>query len=121
MRTMTLNPARRCWASRQILPVFVASALAGAALAGVGRSEAVAGLAVPAFAARDGVVLAQASPEPGRKAKSAKPKSTTKKRAVRCGAPGLPACASAAGEGPERPPEAVRCGGPNLPCPWPQM
>jgi hypothetical protein len=66
--------------------VWLASALALAAFGCPDRTEA-AGLALPSFAARDGIVPAQASPAPDRKAK---PK--TKKRKVTCGGPGLAPC-----------------------------
>ena len=69
--------------------VGLASGLALAVL-GAERSEA-AGLAVPAFAAHDAIVLTQAKPDADKKAQSTKRKKV-KRRAIRCGAPGLAPC-----------------------------
>jgi hypothetical protein len=74
----------------QILCVCLASGLAVAVLGGAHRGEA-AGLAVPAFAAHDGIVQTQAKPDSDKKAQSAKRK-RVKRRAIRCGAPGLAPC-----------------------------
>ncbi len=74
----------------QILCVCLASGLAVAVLGGAERSEA-ASLAVPALAAQDGIVLTQAKPDSDKKAESAKRKKV-KRRAIRCGAPGLAPC-----------------------------
>ena len=74
----------------QILCVCLASGLAVAVLGGAERSEA-ASLAVPALAAQDGIVLTQAKPDSEKKAESAKRKKV-KRRAIRCGAPGLAPC-----------------------------
>ena len=77
-------------AKRRVLSVCLASGLAVATLGGSASSEA-ASLAVPTLAARGDIVPAQASPEPDKKAGSQKPKKT-KRRAIRCGGPGLPDC-----------------------------
>ncbi len=75
----------------QILCVCLASGLAVAVLSGAERSEAAASLAVPSLAAQDGIVLTQAKPDSDKKAESAKRKKV-KRRAIRCGAPGLAPC-----------------------------
>jgi hypothetical protein len=91
---MTFNQAsstRKRWV---VLPVCLASALAITALGVAGRGEA-AGLTVPAFAARDGIVLAQTTTGSDKGAKSEKTEKQPRKpkrRAVRCGGPGLPEC-----------------------------
>lgn len=72
------------------LTVCLAAGLAVAVLGGANRSDA-AGFAVPAFTENGDIVLAQASPAPDKKADSQKPKKS-KRRAVRCGGPGLPDC-----------------------------
>jgi hypothetical protein len=73
-----------------VLSVSLASGLGVAALGGSVSGEA-AGLAVPTIAARSAIVLAQTSPAPDKKAESQKAKKT-KRRAIRCGGPGLPEC-----------------------------
>jgi hypothetical protein len=87
---------------RIALSLCLAAGLAVAAWgADAGRSEA-ASLSVPALTARDGIVLAQKSPatdkqdsdkdEADKKAKSEDQTRRPKRRAIRCGGPGLPEC-----------------------------
>jgi hypothetical protein len=90
--TMVVAQANRLATKSGVLTVCLAAGLAAAVLGAADRSDA-AGLAFPAFSAhgdRD-VVLAQAGPAPDKKADSQKPKKS-KRRAVRCGGPGLPDC-----------------------------
>jgi hypothetical protein len=89
--TQTSFAARK---RRIVLSLCFAAGLAVAALGAAGRGEA-AGLTVPAFAARDGIVLAQATTGSDKGAKSEKSQKQARKpkrRAVRCGGPGLPEC-----------------------------
>jgi hypothetical protein len=90
--TMALAQANRVGTKSGILTVCFAAGLAAAVLGAADRCDA-AGLALPALAAHGdrNVVLAQANPAPDKKADSQKPKKT-KRRAVRCGGPGLPDC-----------------------------
>lgn len=88
---MTIAQPSRLATKRRLLSVCLASGLAVAAFGGADRSEA-AGLAVPTLAAQSSLVPVQASPDTGKKAESQKKKS--KRRAVRCGGPGLPDCPS---------------------------
>jgi hypothetical protein len=87
---MALAQRKRVWAKTRVLSIGLASGLAVAALGGPDGSEA-ASLMDRTLAARGDIVLAQTSPAPDRKAESQKPKKT-KRRAIRCGGPGLPDC-----------------------------
>lgn len=89
---MTIAQPSRLATKGRLLSVCLASGLAVAALGGADRSEA-AGLAVPTLAAQSGLVLVQAVPDTGKKAESQQ-KKKSKRRAVRCGGPGLPDCPS---------------------------
>jgi hypothetical protein len=82
--------AYRVGTRKQLVAVCVAAGLGFTVLDGPSRAEAT-GFAVPTLSARDGIVLAQTTAEPGKKAESQKPKKT-KRRAIRCGGPGLPDC-----------------------------
>ena len=89
--TQTSCSARK---RRIVRSLCLASGLAVAAFGAADRGEA-AGLTVPAFAARDGIVLAQATTGSDKGAKSEKSEKQPRKpkrRAVRCGGPGLPEC-----------------------------
>jgi hypothetical protein len=74
----------------RFLSTCLAAGLA-AALAGTADHSDAASLAIPATGAHGDLVLAQASPAPDKKTESQKSKKT-KRRAVRCGGPGLPDC-----------------------------
>jgi hypothetical protein len=84
-----------------VLSVCLAAGLAVAAWgAGAGRSEA-AGFAAPEFTARGGIVSIQTAPKADKSETDKKAKSTEeglpakkiiKRRAIRCGGPGLPDC-----------------------------
>jgi hypothetical protein len=87
---------------RIALSLCLAAGLAVAAWGGgAGRSDA-AGFPVPGHTARDGIVLAQKGPatdkqdsdkdEADKKAKSEDQSRRPKRRAIRCGGPGLPEC-----------------------------
>jgi hypothetical protein len=76
--------------TKRLLAVSLAAGLGVALLDSHSRADA-AGIAVSTFAARGEIVLAQATPVPDKKADSQKPKKS-KRRAVRCGGPGLPDC-----------------------------
>jgi hypothetical protein len=76
------------------MSLCLGSGLAVAALGAADRGEA-AGLTVAPFNAPHGMVLAQAGPGSDRGAKSEKAEKQPRKpkrRAVRCGGPGLPEC-----------------------------
>ena len=82
---------------RIVLSVCLAAGFAVAAWGGGAERSEATGLTVPGFAARDGIVLAQKSPETDKqeadkKAKSEEQPRKTKRRAIRCGGPGLPEC-----------------------------
>jgi hypothetical protein len=86
---MAIAQQNRIGRNALVLCACLASGLAVAVLGAAARTET-AGFAVPAFAAH-GVVLAQAKPDSEKKAQSTKRK-RVKRRAIRCGAPGLAPC-----------------------------
>jgi hypothetical protein len=88
---MTFAQPSRLGTKRRILSLCLAWGLAVAALGAADPGEAAGPAVVPSLAAHSGLVLTQAGPEADKATKPDKSKKT-KRRAVRCGGPGLPEC-----------------------------
>jgi len=91
VRTMTIAQPSRLATGGRSLFLCLAVGLAVAALGGADRTEA-ASVTARAFTAHTGIVLVQNGPESDKKAKSSEKSKRTKRRAIRCGGPGLPDC-----------------------------
>jgi hypothetical protein len=88
---MTIAQPSRPRAKMRSLFLCLAAAFAVMVLQGA-RSEA-AGLTAPPLSGRSGAVPAQAIPETDKKTQTqSTEKKKPKKRAIRCGGPGLPDC-----------------------------
>jgi hypothetical protein len=88
---MAIVQRNRDVGKRWALTVCFASGLAVVGWAGTGRGEA-ASLPATTHAAHRDIVPVQSGPAPENKPEPKKKTKKTKKRAIRCGGPGLPDC-----------------------------
>lgn len=90
MEVKVLTMTYRVGTTKRVLAVSLAAGLAVAHLGGSSGADA-AGIALTEVTVHHGIVPVQTSPAPDKKAESQKPKKN-KRRALRCGGPGLPDC-----------------------------